>query len=78
MAIREIIQPDNPVLRKRALRVSTFDSKFQTLVDDMIETMIDAPGTGLAAPQVAVSQRLIVVRLPDDEESKQEYGDQAG
>jgi len=78
MAVREIIQPDNPILRKRALRVSTFDSKFQTLVDDMIETMIDAPGTGLAAPQVAVSQRVIVVRLPDDEESKKEYGDQAG
>jgi peptide deformylase len=78
MAIRPIIQPDNPVLRKRAMRVTSFDAKFQTLVDDMIETMIDAPGTGLAAPQVAVSQRVIVVRLPDDEESKQEFGDQAG
>lgn len=78
MAIREIIQPDNPVLRKKAMRVTSFDDKFQKLVDDMVETMIDAPGTGLAAPQVAVSQRLIVVRLPDDEESKEEYGDQAG
>ena len=78
MAIREIIQPDNPVLRKKALRVTSFDGKFQKLVDDMIETMLDAPGTGLAAPQVAVSQRLIVVQLPDDEESKEEYGDQAG
>jgi peptide deformylase len=78
MPIREIIQPDNPILRKKATRVTNFDRKFQTLVDDMIETMIDAPGTGLAAPQVAVSQRLLVVRLPDDEESKKEYGDQAG
>lgn len=78
MAVREIIQPDNPILRKKAMRVTSFDSKFQTLVDDMIETMIAAPGTGLAAPQVAVSQRLLVVRLPDDEESKKEYGDQAG
>jgi peptide deformylase len=78
MAVREIIQPDNPILRKKATRVTSFDGKFQTLVDDMIETMIAAPGTGLAAPQVAVSQRLLVVRLPDDEESKQEYGDQAG
>jgi peptide deformylase len=78
MAIREIIQPDNPILRKKAMRVTSFDSKLQTLVDDMIETMIDAPGTGLAAPQVAVSQRLLVVRLPDDEESKQEYGAEAG
>ena len=78
MAIRQIIQPDNPVLRKKATRVTSFDSKFQTLIDDMVETMLDAPGVGLAAPQLAVSQRLIVVRLPDDEESKEEYGDQAG
>ncbi len=78
MALREIIQPDNPVLRKKALRVTSFDGKFQKLVDDMVETMIEAPGTGLAAPQVAVSQRVIVVRLPDDDDSKEEYGDQAG
>jgi peptide deformylase len=78
MAIRKIIQPDNPILRKKAIRVTSFDDKLQTLVDDMIETLLDAPGVGLAAPQVAVSQRLIIVRLPDDEESQKEYGDQAG
>jgi peptide deformylase len=78
MAILPIIQPDNPVLRKKAHRVQSFDAKFQQLVDDMIETLIDAPGVGLAAPQVAVSQRLIVVRLQDDEESIKEYGEEAG
>jgi peptide deformylase len=78
MAIREIIQPDNPILRKKAVKVTSFDQKFQALVDDMIETVIAAPGVGLAAPQVAVSQRLIIVRLPDDEYSREEYGDQAG
>lgn len=78
MAVREIIQPDNPTLRKRAIKVVDFGEKFQALVDDMIETMLDAPGVGLAAPQVAVSQRVIVVRLPDDEESKEEYGKDAG
>ncbi len=80
MARREIIQLDNPILRRKANRVTTFDSKLQTLVNDMIETILDEnnPGVGLAAPQVAVSQRLIVVRLPDDEESKQEYGRDAG
>ena len=78
MAVREIIQPDNPILRKKAHKVTSFDSAFQTLVDDMIETMLDAPGVGLAAPQVAMQQQLIVVRLPDDEESKEEYGSQAG
>lgn len=78
MARRDIIRLDNPVLRKKAHRVTTFDRKFQQLVDDMVETLLEAPGVGLAAPQVAVSQRLIVVRLPDDEDSREEYGDEAG
>jgi peptide deformylase len=78
MTVLPIIQPDNPILRKKAHRVTSFDAKFQKLVDDMVETLIAAPGVGLAAPQVAVSQRLIVVRLQDDEESRKEYGDQAG
>lgn len=78
MTIRPIIRPDNPVLRKKAVRVTSFDKKFQTLVDDMVETMLDAPGVGLAAPQIAVSQRVIVIKLPDDEESQKEYGDEAG
>ncbi len=78
MAIRDIIRLDNPILRKKARKVTSFDAKFQTLVDDMIETMIAAPGVGLAAPQVAVSQQLIVVRLPDDEKAREEFGDDAG
>lgn len=78
MTIRPIIQLDNPTLRKKAHKVTVFDSKFQTLVDDMVETMRDAPGVGLAAPQVAVSQRVIVVRLPDDEKSREEFGEDAG
>lgn len=78
MALRTIVQLDNPVLRKRAIKVTNFGPEFQMLVEDMIETMLDAPGVGLAAPQVNVSQRVIVVRLPDDEESREEYGDQAG
>jgi peptide deformylase len=78
MAVLPIIQPDNPILRKKAVKVTSFDDKFQKLIDDMIETMLDAPGVGLAAPQVAVSQRVIVVRLPDDEDAKKEYGDDAG
>lgn len=80
MTLLNIIQPDNPILRKKAVRVQSFaDKKFQQLIDDMVETMIAAPGVGLAAPQVAVSQRLIVVRLPDaTEEDRKEYGDKAG
>jgi peptide deformylase len=79
MALREIITPENPTLRKKAFKVTNFnDPKLQKLIDDMIETLIDAPGVGLAAPQVDIPQRLIIVRLPDDEESKEEYGDEAG
>jgi peptide deformylase len=78
MAILPIIKPDNPILLKKAIKVTSFDAKFQQLVDDMYETMMDAPGVGLAAPQVAVSQRLILVRLPDDDASREEYGDNAG
>lgn len=78
MALLPIVKVEHPILRKKAIKVTNFDKNFQQLVDDMIETMIDAPGVGLAAPQIGVSQRLIVVRLPDDEESKEEYGDQAG
>src|SRR5512134_1445092 len=79
MTIREIITPENPILRKKAHKITDFkDTKLQTLVDDMVETMLDAPGVGLAAPQVAVSQRVIVVRLADDEESRQEHGKEAG
>lgn len=79
MAIREVITPQNPILRKKAHKVRDFgDPKLQALIDDMVETMLAAPGVGLAAPQVAVSQRVIVVQLPDDKESKQEYGEDAG
>ncbi len=79
MAVREIITPKNPILRKKARKVTNFDDpKLQALIDDMVETLFDAPGVGLAAPQVAVSQRVIVVYLPDDEESREEYGKDAG
>jgi len=79
MALLPIITRENPILRKKAIKVTSFDAKFQRLVDDMIETLIAAPGVGLAAPQVAISQRLIVVRLPDnDDEDRAEYGAHAG
>ncbi len=79
MALLPIIKhPNDAILRKKAIKVIDFGDKFQRLVDDMTETMIQAPGVGLAAPQVASKERVIVVRLPDDEESRKEYGDQAG
>ncbi len=81
MALRKIVlvgSAEAHVLRKRAKRVTTFDQELATQLDDMVDTLLDAPGVGLAAPQVNISQRIIIVRLPDDEESRVEYGDQAG
>ena len=70
MSIREIIGPSNPVLRRKAKAVDNPNTaETQQLIEDMIATMRDAPGVGLAAPQVAVSQRIVVIEyaeVPDD------------
>ncbi len=68
MTLREIITLPNPILRRKARTVTLFDSDLQTLIEDMIETLRDAPGVGLAAPQVGKSDRLIVVEYPEDDE----------
>jgi peptide deformylase len=68
MSIRNIVTPPDPVLRQKAQKVRAFTSDLQTLIDDMIETMRQAPGVGLAAPQVGVSQRVIVVEYGDGDE----------
>lgn len=68
MAIREIITLPHPVLRRKARKVTDFGPELQNLIDDMVETMRAAPGVGLAAPQVNVSQRLIVVEFGDEED----------
>ena len=68
MAIRTIVTLPDPVLRRKARAVTTFDKNLQTLVDDMIETMRNAPGVGLAAPQVGVSEQVIVVEYAEPEE----------
>ena len=52
MTLRQIVTLPEPVLRRKAKPVTKFDKELQTLIDDMIETMRDAPGVGLAAPQV--------------------------
>ena len=70
MALREIVLVPEPVLRRKANKVTTFDKSFQQLVDDMIETMRAAPGVGLAAPQVGISQRLLVMEFGDEEDEE--------
>ncbi len=68
MAIRKIITLPEPILRRKARKVTDFGSSLQTLIDDMIETMRDAPGVGLAAPQVNTPLRVIVVEFGDLED----------
>jgi peptide deformylase len=68
MALRTIVTTPDPVLRRKARAVNEFDPKLQSLIDDMIDTMREAPGVGLAAPQVGVSERVIVVEYAEPEE----------
>ena len=65
MAVLEIRKAGDPVLKKQALPVERIDKKIKKLLDDMAETMYQADGVGLAAPQVGVSQQIIVVDIGD-------------
>jgi len=67
MALKEVIKLPHPTLRRKAHKVVEFNADLQQLIEDMIETMRDEPGVGLAAPQVNISQRLIVVEYPEDD-----------
>ena len=66
MALRTIVTLPEPVLYRKARAITKFDKNLQTLIDDMIDTMRDAPGVGLAAPQVGISERLIVVEYAEE------------
>lgn len=67
MAIIPIRRAGDPVLREKARRVRTIDKSIHKLIEDMWETMYDAPGVGLAAPQIGVSLRVIVIDVGDKE-----------
>ena len=75
MALLRIVVEGAPVLRAKAIRIRQADESLRTLAGDMFETMLDAPGVGLAAPQVGISRRLIVVHVPAnyDGEENPEY-----
>lgn len=74
MTLRQIVNLPDPILRRKAKPIAKFDKDLQTLIDDMIETMREAPGVGLAAPQINISQQLAVVEYAEneDEESEEE------
>src|ERR1041385_4415116 len=71
MTLRKIVTLPDAVLRRKAHTVAKFDKNLQTLIDDMVETMRQAPGVGLAAPQIGLSERLIVVEYFEKEEDEE-------
>jgi peptide deformylase len=73
MAIRPIIIAPDPVLKAKAKPVGNIDGSIVRLMDDMLETMYRAPGIGLAAPQIGILQRVIVVDVADKGEQPQPF-----
>ena len=67
MAVLPIVCYPDEVLLQKAKRVSNVDGSIERLIDDMVDTMHEADGVGLAAPQVGVSLRVIVIELPGEE-----------
>ena len=70
MAIREIIEVPDPRLKVVSTPVEAFDEDLRTLVADMFETMYDAPGIGLAAIQIGVTERVVTVDVSPKEDEK--------
>lgn len=71
MALRKIVTLPDAVLRRKARAVARVDKNLQTIIEDMIDTMRDAPGVGLAAPQIGLSERVIVVEYFEREEDEE-------
>ncbi len=70
MAIRPILKLPHPALRQRAKKIRKIDSSVLRLAYDMLDTMMDAGGVGWAANQIGVPRRVIVVKLPEEEETR--------
>lgn len=75
MALREILVVPHPVLKQVSVNVDVVDDELRALMDDMLETMYEAPGIGLAAIQIGVPKRVIVMDLarPDEEPQPRYY-----
>ncbi len=63
MAIRQILKSEDPVLHKKCRTVENIDDRIITLLDDMVDTLYDSGGVGLAAPQVGVLRRVVVIDI---------------
>jgi peptide deformylase len=67
MAVRKILGFEHPALREKARKVPKVDASIVKLIDDLSETMLAAPGAGLAAPQIGVSLRVAVIKGDDNQ-----------
>ncbi len=74
MTVHPIVLANDPLLRKKSKKVKDFGEHLQVLINDMVETMHEANGLGLAAPQIGVLERVIVIQLPETEEEDPQGG----
>ena len=73
MAIRKIFTIPDPILREKSLPVDKVNKETKVLMNDMLNTMYDAPGIGLAAIQIGIPKRVVVMDLSKDPEKKKSY-----
>jgi peptide deformylase len=73
MSIRKILTEPDPFLRQKSKKIDKVDDSTRSLMDDMLETMYDAPGIGLAAIQIGIPKRIIVIDLSRDEKKNPLY-----
>ena len=70
MAIKKILTEPDPFLRQKSEKVENVNEEIRSLMDDMVDTMYDAPGIGLAAIQIGIPKRVIVIDLSKEKDKK--------
>lgn len=73
MALLKILTVPNPLLKKKSQKVEAVTDEIRKMLDDMLETMYDAPGVGLAAPQIGQLKRMVVIDVSRDDEPNRPY-----
>ena len=73
MSKRRILIEPEPILRKKSQKLETVDDELRRLMDDMLETMYEAPGIGLAAVQIGILKRLVVIDISKEDQTKNLY-----
>ena len=73
MTVKKIVTEPDPILRKKSSELEKVDDELRKLMDDMLQTMYQAPGIGLAAVQVGILKRLIVIDISKEDEKKNPF-----